>query len=49
MFIDVEVPDPVVPDEVDLVVEVADLMTVFAAQRLQRVDVMRRQALRDAT
>lgn len=49
MFIDAEVPDPVVPDEVDLVVEVADLMTVFAAQRLERVDAMRRQALRDAT
>ena len=45
MFIDEEVPDPVVPDEVDLVVEVADMMTVFAAQRLVRVDGMRRQAL----
>lgn len=49
MFIDTEIPDPPVPDEVDLVVEVADMMTVFAAQRLERVDVMRRQALADAT
>ncbi len=48
MFIDHDLPDPVVPDEVDLVVEVAEMMTVFAAQRLVRVDAMRRQALADA-
>ena len=37
-----------VPDAVDLVVEVADMMAVFAAQRLARVDAMRREALEDA-
>lgn len=37
-----------VPDALDLVVEVADMMAVFAAQRLARVDAMRREALEDA-
>ncbi len=36
------------PDELDLVLEVDGMMTIFAAQRLVRVDVMRRTALRDA-
>ena len=49
MFIDPALPDQVLPDELDLVVEAADMMTVFAAQRLVRIDVMRRDALRDAT
>lgn len=49
MFIDPELPDPVLPDELDLVVEAADMMTVIAAQRLARIDAMRREALRDAT
>ncbi|WP_426322882.1 DUF222 domain-containing protein [Microbacterium sp. E-13] len=48
MFIDSDLPDPVIPDEVDLVVEVAEMMSVFAAQRLVRVEAMRRQALADA-
>ncbi|WP_240642399.1 HNH endonuclease signature motif containing protein [Microbacterium sulfonylureivorans] len=37
-----------VPDAVDLVVEVASMMSVFAAQQLERVDAMRREALADA-
>ncbi|WP_127818030.1 HNH endonuclease signature motif containing protein [Microbacterium sp. CPCC 204701] len=37
-----------VPDALDLVVEVADMMAIFAAQRLARVDAMRRVALEDA-
>lgn len=37
-----------VPDDVDLVTEVAGMMAVFAAERLQRVDGMRRGALTDA-
>lgn len=41
-----EVPDA--PDAVDLVVEVATMMAVFAAQRLERVDALRREALADA-
>src|SRR6478735_11549595 len=49
MFIDPALPDQVLPDELDLVVEAADMMTVFAAQRLVRTDVMRRDALREAT
>ena len=44
--------DPVseipVPDALDLVVEVADMMSIFAAQRLARVDAMRQEALEDA-
>lgn len=36
------------PDAVDLVVEMADVMAAFAAQRLARIDAMRREALRDA-
>lgn len=39
---------PPVPDAVDLVVETATMMSVFAAQRLWRVDAMRREALADA-
>lgn len=42
------VPEVPVPDALDLVVEVADMMSVFAAQRLARVDAMRREALEDA-
>ena len=37
-----------VPDSVDLVVEVATMMSVFAGHRLRRVDMMRREALADA-
>lgn len=37
-----------VPDDVDLVAEVADMMSIFAAQRLVRVDAMRRRALSEA-
>ena len=48
MFFDPEVPEVAVPDALDLVVEVADMMAVFAAQRLVRVDAMRREALEDA-
>ena len=36
------------PDELDLVVEVSDMMAVFAAQQLERIDAMRRRALLDA-
>ena len=36
------------PDELDGVIEVADMMAVFAAQRLVRIDAMRRSALEDA-
>ena len=39
---------PPVPDAVDLVVETATLISVFAAQRLRRVNAMRREALADA-
>src|SRR6478735_2913645 len=49
MFIDPALPDRVLPDELDLVIEAADMMTVLAAQRLVRIDAMRREALRDAT
>lgn len=34
-----------VPDAVDLVVEVAAMMSVFAAQQLERIDAMRRELL----
>lgn len=40
---------PPPPDAVDLVVEVESMLGVFAAQRLERVDAMRREALTDAT
>ena len=36
------------PDAVGLVVEVADVMATFAAERLVRIDRMRREALADA-
>lgn len=36
------------PDSVDLVVETATMMSVFAAQQLARVDAMRREALAKA-
>jgi hypothetical protein len=49
MFVDPDLPDQEFPDEVDRVVEVADMMTVFAAERLVRVDQMRREALAAAT
>ena len=48
MFIDPDLPYRVLPDELDLVVEAADMMTILAAQRLERIDAMRREALRDA-
>lgn len=37
-----------IPDALDRVVEVADMMAVFAAQRLLQVNAMRREALEDA-
>src|SRR6478736_3012927 len=40
---------PPVPDAVDLVVETATMMSVFAAERLMRIDAMRRELLREAT
>jgi hypothetical protein len=48
MSFDREIPDAPVPDALDLVVEVADMMAVFAAQRLERLDAMRREALAEA-
>ncbi len=38
----------VAPDALDLVTEVADMMSVFAAQRFERIDSLRREALDDA-
>jgi hypothetical protein len=38
-----------VPDAVDLVVEAATMVSVFAAQQLIRIDAMRRELLREAT
>jgi len=49
MFIDPELPHLTLPDELDLVLEAADMITVLAAQRLGRIDAMRREALREAT
>ena len=49
MFIDPELDDRMLPGELDLVIEAADMMTVLAAQRLVRIDAMRREALREAT
>ncbi len=40
--------EPPAPDSLDLVVEVADMMAIFAAQRLERVDALRCDALADA-
>ncbi|WP_426321487.1 DUF222 domain-containing protein [Microbacterium sp. E-13] len=40
---------PPVPDAVDLVVETATMMSVFAAQQLARIDGMRRELLEEAT
>ncbi|MEU1973437.1 DUF222 domain-containing protein [Microbacterium sp. NPDC019599] len=40
---------PPVPDAVDLVVETATMMSVFAAQRLTRIDRMRQELLQEAT
>jgi hypothetical protein len=39
---------PVVPDAVDLVLETSTMMSVFAAERLWRVDAMRRELLAEA-
>lgn len=39
---------PPAPDDVELVTEVAGMMAVFAAQRFERVDALRRNALADA-
>ncbi|KAF2414310.1 hypothetical protein B1729_05555, partial [Microbacterium sp. B35-04] len=46
---DTSFDDRMLPDELDLVIEAADMMTVLAAQRLVRIDAMRREALREAT
>lgn len=48
MFFDPEFPDHPIPDALDHVVEVADMMSVFAAQRLRSIDALRREALTDA-
>ena len=40
---------PELPDALDLVCEVADIMSVLAAQRLVRIDELRREALEIAT
>ena len=40
---------PPLPDDVDLVTEVAAMMAVLAAQRFFRIDVLRRNALADAS
>lgn len=48
MFTEPESYEPPIADAVDLVVEMADVMATFAAQRLVRIDAMRREALRDA-
>ncbi|WP_249353708.1 HNH endonuclease signature motif containing protein [Microbacterium sp. 2FI] len=40
--------DAWVPDAVDLVLEVATMLSVFAAQQLRRIDAMRREALAEA-
>lgn len=40
---------PPVPDDVDLVTEVSTLMSVFAAERLERIDGLRMRALADAS
>jgi len=37
-----------IPDALDLVTEVADMMSVFAAEQLVRVDALRREMLADA-
>ncbi|HWM15954.1 MAG TPA: hypothetical protein VNP97_05145, partial [Microbacterium sp.] len=37
-----------IPDTLGRVVEVADMMSVFAAQRFVQIDAMRREALADA-
>ena len=42
------VDDAHVPDDVDLVMEVADMITVFTAQRMRRIDALRRNALAEA-
>jgi hypothetical protein len=41
------IPFPV-PDALDEVAELDDMMTVFAAQRLRRIDVLRHETLEDA-
>ena len=46
---DADLDDGMLLDELDLVIEAADMMTVLAAQRLVRIDAMRREALREAT
>ncbi|WP_238707087.1 hypothetical protein [Microbacterium lushaniae] len=43
-----ELYQPPVPDALDAVVETADLIAAFAAQRLVRVDAMHRESLADA-
>ena len=45
---DPEMFDAPIPDAVDRVVEVADMMAVFAAQRLWSVEAMRQEALEEA-
>lgn len=48
MFFDPEIPEVPIPDALDLVVEVDGMMAIFAAQRLERLDGLRREALADA-
>ena len=46
---DMEASVPPAPDVVDLVVETATMMSVLAAERLVRIDAMRRELLAEAT
>lgn len=48
MFIDPAYTDHPVPDALDEVAEVDDMITICAAQRLQRIDALRQEALEDA-
>ncbi|MET0736168.1 MAG: DUF222 domain-containing protein [Microbacterium sp.] len=48
MLLDAEILDIPIPDALDHVIEVADMMSIFAAQRLRAVDAMRREALEEA-
>ncbi|MGW9586199.1 DUF222 domain-containing protein [Microbacterium sp. NPDC055455] len=48
MLLDADAYEPPIPDALDLVVEVADMMSIFAAQRFVRVEAMRREAMADA-
>ncbi|WP_249353985.1 HNH endonuclease signature motif containing protein [Microbacterium sp. 2FI] len=48
MFFDPDLPGVAIPDTLDHVIEVADMMSIFAAQRLRCVATLHREALADA-